>query len=152
MFIEGLVEVSSKEQRFVLRGVGSVSWFPPARRLFLMPMQAPKHRPLFTAPHASDDAVRGSRHQRGYDKQHDSWRISILRSHPCCRRCELTNRVSGSKIAHHLIEITLRPDLRLHPDNGVGVCETCHAAIHASRGATEQFARDMQSKGFGVKQ
>ena len=88
--------------------------------------------------------------RRGYDRDHRAWRRQVLLDHPVCRRCELEGRVEPATVAHHLQEVSQRPDLRLVRSNGVGVCGQCHNAIHRIAGEVDRFAAALQqSQGAG---
>jgi hypothetical protein len=64
----------------------------------------------------------------------------------------LEGRFVPSVIAHHLIEVTDRPDLRLVLANGCGTCTECHNQVHKIPGEVERFAQQMQAKGYGISQ
>lgn len=59
-----------------------------------------------------------------------SWREDVLeRDGHRCVDCGRTERLH----AHHLQERSKRPDLALDVDNGVTVCDDCHAERHEPR-------------------
>lgn len=114
-----------------------------------MPTRPTYYRSQCQPAPARDNRPSASR--RFYGRAHERWRTQVLLLHPICRRCELSGRVVAATIAHHLYEVTERPDLRLHVENGVGCCDLCHNQLHhGAAGEVEKFRRLMEQQGFGV--
>jgi hypothetical protein len=60
-----------------------------------------------------------------------AWRDEVRRrAGGLCEGC-LCNRGKGRMHAHHLKDFASHPELRLNPDNGAWLCDTCHVSIHA---------------------
>lgn len=114
-----------------------------------MPIKPPIFRSRYQPAPKPD--TRPSASRRFYGRDHSRWRREVLYRHPLCRRCELSGRIVSALIAHHLIEVTERPDLRLCIENGVGTCADCHNALHhGAADEVEKFRRLMEQKGIGV--
>jgi 5-methylcytosine-specific restriction protein A len=72
--------------------------------------------------------------ERGYDYAWQKLRLRLLKtSHALCHDCENAGIVTASAELHHLQKIKHRPDLRLDPENLVGLCRRHHQA-RTSRG------------------
>ena len=67
------------------------------------------------------------------------WRSAVLkRDHRTCRLCGSYHR---AVIAHHQKPFLHYPALRLEVDNGLTVCDRCHALIHGEM-SPEQLEAD----------
>ena len=76
------------------------------------------------------DEHRESATQRGYDATWQKVRLSKLRMNPLCEICEKDGRLTPAVLAHHVIPIEERPDLRLELANLQALCRPCHERIH----------------------
>lgn len=89
---------------------------------------------------------RASRHERGYDRQHELMRERVLREEPLCRPClaKQPPEYAASTIADHIIpKAEGGGDER---ENYQGSCDPCHRAKTA-----EEAARGRRRRGGGVK-
>lgn len=99
-------------------------------------------RPKSFRPHAAparadyrreEDRRRGSRHERGYDRDWEKlreWRLAVS---PLCRHCEIDGRVTPATEVDHVKRFRLgdgRIDhrLRLDPKNTQALCDLHHDA------------------------
>lgn len=64
--------------------------------------------------------------KRGYDRSWRKLRRQYLASNPMCADCERAGRTALAAELHHIAKVADRPDLRLDPDNVVGLCVPCH--------------------------
>jgi len=63
--------------------------------------------------------------------EYQQWRITVLeRDKYTCQHCEATG---GRLVVHHIKTFKMNPELRLSPDNGIVLCNTCHEKLHLSR-------------------
>lgn len=78
------------------------------------------------------DERRGSARQRGYDSRWEHFRRWFLQQpgNQLCARCTEHGRTTWADLVHHIKPVRERPDLRLHPDNCMPVCNRCHKIIH----------------------
>jgi 5-methylcytosine-specific restriction enzyme A len=109
---------------------------------------------MFTSPYVAAPRPdnRPSASRRFYGRDHERWRRQVLLAHPICRRCELDGDVLPATVAHHLHEVSDRPDLRLDVDNGVGVCDCCHNQLHHGEpNEAAKFRKQMAERGYGVR-
>jgi 5-methylcytosine-specific restriction protein A len=72
------------------------------------------------------DALRGSRHQRGYDNAWLKLREKTLRAKPLCEACEDRGFARPATIVHHRDE-NPRNNSR---ENLMSLCRDCHEKIH----------------------
>ena len=79
---------------------------------------------------ALDRERRGSAAERGYDKDHRSWREAILNRDPACVSCLERGEVTRSRVADHIVPLSEWPDDRIEEawseENGQGLCIPCH--------------------------
>lgn len=71
--------------------------------------------------------------ERGYG--HD-WRVFSERFRvdvPLCQVCELSGQVRPATQVHHIRKIVDAPELRLHRQNCLAVCEDCHGTVEEDR-------------------
>jgi len=61
---------------------------------------------------------------RGYGARHQKWREIILARDPLCVICLAEGRTVPSKVADHIIPLSQGGDWT--PENGQGLCESCH--------------------------
>lgn len=60
-----------------------------------------------------------------------AWRFDVMsRDGFTCQHCG--DARGGNLCAHHIKPFATHPDLRLDLANGITLCETCHAAVHAA--------------------
>jgi 5-methylcytosine-specific restriction protein A len=81
----------------------------------------------------ASDQHRGSARERGYTKQWEKVRAMKLSRDPLCEDCEREGRYIPAKEVHHIIKVSVRPDLRLVMDNLMSLC-THHHSIRTRRG------------------
>ena len=63
--------------------------------------------------------------------EYQKWRIIVLeRDKYTCQHCEATG---GRLVVHHVKTFKMNPELRLEPDNGIVLCNTCHEKLHLDR-------------------
>ena len=81
----------------------------------------------------SIDTDRGTAAQRGYGHKWRQYRIGYLRSHPLCRPCERSDRLTDTTIVDHIKDH--RGDMRLFWDasNHQPMCKACHDAKTAAQ-------------------
>jgi 5-methylcytosine-specific restriction enzyme A len=60
-------------------------------------------------------------------------RLSKLRQDPLCQVCIKERIYVAATIVHHVVEITVDPDLRLDLDNLQSLCAGCHSRMHAHK-------------------
>lgn len=92
-------------------------------------------RPITLKPtrvHASPLAAveprrRGTRQERGYGVAWQRLRVRYLSEHPLCVHCAAKGRMVAANEVDHLIDIAVRPDLRLDADNLQALCKRCHS-------------------------
>jgi len=64
-------------------------------------------------------------------KQWRRKREAILRRDEyLCQECKRYGKTTSAKIVHHIIPFEQRPDLKLHGDNLISLCFTCHEQMH----------------------
>lgn len=72
---------------------------------------------------------RGTRHERGYDHKWERLRNDFIRRNPECQHrgpgCKL-----AARIVHHVVPVSVRPELRLVRSNLMSVCDPCHRQLH----------------------
>ena len=73
------------------------------------------------------DATRPSPSRRGYDSHWLKARALKLSASPLCEDCEERGIVTGATEVHHVIKISVRPDLRLDQSNLMSLCRPCHS-------------------------
>ena len=83
-----------------------------------------------------DRCTKGTGHarkttERGYGWDWQQFRATYLRQHPLCVDCKANGKVAEANEVHHRIKIKHAPRLRLHPDNLMALCKTCHDARSA---------------------
>ena len=61
--------------------------------------------------------------------EYKKWRDEVLDRDG--HRCVFCGKSSGKINAHHKLDIHTHPELRLDVDNGITLCNDCHAKIHA---------------------
>ena len=62
---------------------------------------------------------------------YQEWRVIVLeRDKYTCQHCEQTG---GRLVVHHVKTFKMHPELRLVPDNGIVLCNSCHEKLHLSR-------------------
>lgn len=112
----------------------------------------PKRMKLHKPPRlrVADAAVRGSRQQRGYDRQWEKVQALKVKDDPLCGRCLDKGKLTPTQMVHHKIPVDIRPDLRLDPGNLESLCWSCHAAIdhdklrQKAKQVISKQSRDMQ--------
>ena len=72
------------------------------------------------------DKERGSAHSRGYNRQHQKWRILILKRDPLCKIARLCGGFAQSTEADHIVPIR-SGGARFALSNGQGACKPCHS-------------------------
>lgn len=77
----------------------------------------------------ADRAIRGSRQQRGYDRQWEKVQALKMKQDPLCESCLREGKIKPAQMVHHKIPVDIRPDLRLVMDNLESDCWSCHQAI-----------------------
>ena len=92
-----------------------------------MPMRSPTFKPRFEAPAKSNDLVRGTARERGYDGSWRRVRLAKLQSNPICEIQSESCTVSASLVDHR-IPLTAGGD-RLGWDNLRSACCNCHALV-----------------------
>lgn len=73
------------------------------------------------------EQARGTRQERGYDRQHERWRGQVLRRDDyICQPCLRSGRLVGDcDTADHIVPFD-QGGARLEPANGQAICSTCH--------------------------
>jgi 5-methylcytosine-specific restriction protein A len=90
---------------------------------------------------AQFDSKRGSSSERGYDGRWQKARLTYLRHHPLCEKCQENNLITLAVLVHHIIPISDGGD-RLNPDNLMALCNKCHEEIHGK----DRFKRTKEQK------
>jgi 5-methylcytosine-specific restriction protein A len=95
-----------------------------------MPMRPPVHRPAGAVDPVANrrayEADRGSPTSRGYDGSWKRLRIQHLKAEPLCRFCRAMGRLVAAEVVDHIVDIQVRPELRLDPANLRSLCVPCH--------------------------
>lgn len=81
--------------------------------------------------HPSDG--RKSSCKRGYGRDWQRFRRDYLAMNPMCEDCKGEKRTTAAQELHHIKKVKDRPDLRLDPDNVMGLCKS-HHSIRTKRG------------------
>jgi 5-methylcytosine-specific restriction protein A len=99
-----------------------------------LPPRPSVHRPHGVAltPGGQIQDARASAARRGYDRDWEKFRRSILMERPLCQDC-LPGGVTPASEVHHIIKLRDRRDLRLSPANVMSLCKSCHS-IRTARG------------------
>jgi len=71
-----------------------------------------------------------------YDHQWRKLSERIRKERPLCEICFAAGKATVATEVHHKIEIEVRPDLRLAPENLVSICTPCHDKQHGKNGAS----------------
>lgn len=76
--------------------------------------------------------ISGDRERFMQEAVYKAWRLDVFeRDNFKCGKC---NQVGGKLEAHHLSPYHSHPELRVVLDNGVTLCQPCHASFHARYG------------------
>lgn len=62
-----------------------------------------------------------------YDRSYRRMRRAFIAANPWCADCLKLGRSEPTTEVHHVLKARVRQDLRLDPENCVGLCESCHA-------------------------
>ena len=98
-----------------------------------MPTRPPVHRPHFVcepaAPVARHDALASAPAlvRNPYDRNWEKLRAAFLARNPLCLFCLQAGRVTRAAEVDHIVEIAVRPDLRLEWTNLRALCKPCHS-------------------------
>jgi len=63
------------------------------------------------------DDYRGTKAERGYGADWDKFSRRYRLLHPLCECCMTEGRTTAAVDVHHIVKISVRPDLRLDEDN-----------------------------------
>jgi len=77
----------------------------------------------------SEDKLRGTTAERGYDHQWRKLSERFRKHNPLCVKCYERGRVEPVKDVHHIKPIRTHPELRLEWDNLMSLCRECHDEI-----------------------
>lgn len=75
------------------------------------------------------DDYRGTKAERGYGSDWDKFSRRYRLLHPLCECCLLDGRTTPAVDVHHIVKISVRPDLRMDEDNVMSVCRMCHKRL-----------------------
>jgi 5-methylcytosine-specific restriction endonuclease McrA len=70
---------------------------------------------------------RGTTNERGYDADWERLRDLHKFNEPLCRHCLAKGLVVPMDEVDHIIDIAVRPDLRLDDANLQSLCKSCHS-------------------------
>jgi len=63
--------------------------------------------------------------------EYQEWRRIVLeRDNYTCHHCEQTG---GRLVVHHIKTFKMHEELRMEPDNGIVLCNSCHEKLHLGR-------------------
>lgn len=96
-----------------------------------MPTRPQIHRPAGWKPREGQrayDRRRGTAAERGYDAAWQRTRAAFLAEHPVCADCAERGRVTVAVDVHHVVKLSVRPDLKHDFDNLMALCKRCHQA------------------------
>jgi 5-methylcytosine-specific restriction enzyme A len=79
------------------------------------------------------DKFRPNSYQRGYDSVWVRARKMFLRRNPLCARCAESSRIKVATLVHHKKPVDDYPELRLDPQNMMGLCRDCHEIIEGRK-------------------
>lgn len=99
------------------------------------PVHRPAHLPLPSQARRQYDTQRGSSTKRGYGRDWQKVRATVLAEEPLCRACMAQGRVTEAVEVHHEQPVRERADLRLEQANCTPLCKPCHSAIEARKRA-----------------
>lgn len=77
--------------------------------------------------------TRESACKRGYDRRWRRFRIVYLQQHPLCVDHLAQGLVAAATEPHHIIRLSLRPDLKYDENNLMALCGDCHK-VRTARG------------------
>lgn len=87
-----------------------------------------KNSPTYNHERCEIDRVKG-RDITGYPE----WRRKVYeRDRYTCQACG--DAKGGNLVAHHILNYTEHPDLRVSVENGITLCESCHKKFHDNHG------------------
>lgn len=75
--------------------------------------------------------IRPSARERGYDAEWERLARVFMARHPMCQRCEKAGRKRAATIPHHIVPVSVAPELRLVETNLEALCAPCHGLVHA---------------------
>lgn len=102
------------------------------------------HAPISGKSHPNwKGGISGDRERFMQEAVYKAWRLDVFeRDSYTCDKCE---QVGGKLEAHHLAPYHSHPELRVDIDNGVTLCQTCHAAFHAKYGRLDCTPSDYRT-------
>jgi 5-methylcytosine-specific restriction endonuclease McrA len=77
---------------------------------------------------ASADDYRASSSER-YGSRWDRLSRAKRAVNPLCERCERHELVTAATEVHHIVKVSVRPDLKYEWSNLMSVCRTCHEML-----------------------
>jgi 5-methylcytosine-specific restriction protein A len=77
---------------------------------------------------AKYNRARGSAASQGYGSDWRKVRLSYLREHPLCERCEERGKIKAAEMVHHKVPIK-QGGARLDKRNLMALCDACHEVI-----------------------
>lgn len=80
------------------------------------------------------DDYRGTKAERGYGADWDRFSKRYRMLHPLCEACLTEGRTTAAVDVHHIVKISVRPDLRLDENNVMAVCRPCHKKLDMLQG------------------
>ena len=109
-------------------------------------MYCSQHSTLSDENRLGRDKKRGSAHSRGYNRQHQKWRLLVLRRDPICKIARFCEGFAQSTEADHIKPIRAGGE-RFSLSNGQGACKSCHAW----KTATEDSYFSRRKKVWAIK-
>lgn len=73
----------------------------------------------------SNDDVRGKRYPNGWD----AFARAFRQQHPLCENCLNEGRTTPATEVHHIVKVSVRPDLVFEERNLMAVCRPCHEVV-----------------------